>query len=172
MNERDNNKIAIDLARQSLKKGDELIITVDSISMTPCAREGDKYTFVAADLDLVIGDIVFVDKEGRAITHRVIAVSGNRFLVKGDIRPDNDGYFGGSEVVAICKKITRGNEIRLLREKREKRLGKITAFLSRWHGRWFLLTGSSRKPLSRAVFAPFHYIHWLLLNLIYRRHRV
>lgn len=172
MDERTQNLIAIDLARQLLENGGELIITVDSISMSPCAREGDKYLFVAADIDIDIGDIVLVAVRGRAITHRVIAVSGDRFLLKGDIRPDDDGYFEGSEIAALCKHITRGNETRLLYEGKEKRLGEITAFLSKWHGRWFRLTGSSRTFFSRLLFLPFHYWHWLLLNLIYFRRRV
>lgn len=172
MNERNHNRIAIDLARQSLDSGGELAITVDSISMIPCARKGDKYLFVAADHVIVVGDIVLIAGGDRAVTHRVIAVSGDKLLLKGDIRPDDDGYFAGSEVVAVCKEIIRSDEDRMLDEQSEKRLGRVTAFLSRWHGRWFRLTGSSRKPLSRVVFAPFHYSHWLLLNLIYRRRRV
>jgi len=172
VDERSQNQIAVDLARQLLDKGGELPITVDSISMSPCAQKGDKYLFTAADGDIKVGDIVLVEGAKRAVTHRVIWISGDRLLLKGDIRPDYDGFLTRDEAVAVCKTIACGDETRLLREGREKRLGRVTAFLSRWHGRLFRLTGSSRNVLSRIAFVPFHYWHWLLLNLIYRRRSV
>ncbi len=155
-----------------LEKGGELPIAVDSISMSPCAQKGDKYLFIAADGDIEVGDIVLVEGEKRAITHRVVRVSGKGLLLKGDIRPDDDGFFAGREIIAVCSAIVSGEEPRLLREDREKRVGRVTAFISLWHGRLFRLTGSSGNCLSRLAFVPFHYWHWLLLSLIYRRRSV
>lgn len=162
----------MDLARQLLDKGGELAITVDSISMSPCAKKRDKYLFLAPRGDMKVGDIVLAEGAKRAVTHRVIRISADGLLLKGDIRPDCDGFFTENEVIGVCNAVVAEGETRLLREDREKRLGRITAFLSLWHGRLFRLTGSSRNVLSRSAFVPFHYWHWLLLNLIYRRRRV
>jgi len=170
MEKHSQNRIAVDLARQLLERGGELPITVDSVSMSPCARIGDTYMFVAMDIDLEVGDIVLAEGRKKPITHRIIRISKDRLLLKGDVRPDCDGYFAGSEVIAVCRSISNDSEIRSICEGKEKRLGKTTAFLSLWHGRIYRITGSSHNTISKIVFLPFHYWHWLTLNLIYRRH--
>ncbi|MCP4230877.1 MAG: hypothetical protein GY771_12135 [bacterium] len=168
MDEHTPNRIAADLARQLVQRGGKLPITVDSPSMAPCAAESDVYNFVAGD-DIVVGDIVLVEGDKRAITHRIVKTVDDSFLLKGDIRPGFDGFFARDDIVAICDKISHGELTYHIKRGKEKRLAKAAAFVSLQHGRLYRLTGSARNFISKLAFLPFHYWHWFLLNFIYRR---
>jgi len=102
-----------ELVRTRLERDGKVDIPSSGISMFPLIRSGDVCTFAPiAGKRPKPGDILlFADREGRLIGHRLLrveeGVSGPRFILKGDANRLPDEAVDADRILGVLQSITR-----------------------------------------------------------------
>ena len=103
-----------DLGTEILAQGHALRFCARGGSMVPWISDGDTLTVVPKErADIRLGDVVFYrSAAGAIVVHRVVKrdVRGGRegFLVKGDWRPQADGWITGAQILGRVVSVERG----------------------------------------------------------------
>jgi alkylated DNA nucleotide flippase Atl1 len=129
----DNEETAIALARELLAEKGTLRIPVNTTSMIPFARVGDYLHIAAVSGKPRVGDILMVDHDGKALTHRLIRYLGRSLLMMGDALWRPDPLIESSQIIG-----------RVVMRERGERLTKLDGF--------FIRFGSCLKALRQRIF--------------------
>jgi signal peptidase I len=122
----------LDLLRAVLEKNASFRFTALGFSMSPFIKNGDVITVSQCVVNAIrMGDVAaFVDSSSnRLMVHRIIALSKDACLIKGDNLPETDGWIPRARVM--------GRVTRVGRSGRRVRFGMgvervVIAFLSRF----------------------------------------
>ncbi len=128
-----NASIATDLTIQSLPFLENARFRVVSNSMSPLLRVNDwiklqQYTPPSA---LKIGDIVMFRREDSLVIHRIIAISAERLVTKGDRYTMVDASLSSDQVLAVVSRVVKGKIEINLHSIVIRKLNYLIAFLSR-----------------------------------------
>jgi len=124
-----------------LEKNVPFRFTATGCSMAPFIRDGDVITISLSPLRLRPGDVVpFVNPScNQLLVHRILNVSQEGYLIKGDNNSEPDGRIPASSII--------GRVVRVERRGRQVRFGfGIESFLIAWLSQCCWLT-----PLVRSV---------------------
>lgn len=80
----------LELARSHLRAGRPLTLRAEGHSMWPLVKDGDLVVVSPIAGALVIGDVVLVALDGRLVLHRVIALTPEGCVTKGDATASRD----------------------------------------------------------------------------------
>jgi signal peptidase I len=109
-----NNHVIVNMADQSmpnekfaelmtviLAKGIPFRFQAGGFSMVPFVQNGDLITIMPSDTSLHRGDVVaFINTCNQRLTiHRIIRISRNGYLVKGDNSTEADGWITRKEII-------------------------------------------------------------------------
>ncbi len=101
----------IDLMQATLAKGVPFRLRARGSSMHPFVKGGD--LIVVSPLKTrspVLGDVVAFVQAERLVVHRVIAVSGNGYFMKGDATEGRDGPVPVASVLGLVTRVEREGE--------------------------------------------------------------
>jgi len=97
-----------DLAAQVLRRFGELRLQVTGASMLPSLWPGDLLTIHSVQPSKVSrGDVVLFFRESRFFVHRVLSVSADRLLTRGDGLPSSDPPVGPNELLGRVVSVAR-----------------------------------------------------------------
>lgn len=142
----------IDLVRGVVHEGGSLWVQVTGISMNPVVREGDSVLLAAMARPPRRGDVLFLDARGRPLLHRVVRVSPNEIVTRGDSARTDDAPVSPASCVAHALAARRGSVTVALTP--TLRFG-VKALL--WFAAWAIRVrvpssmGRRVQPLSRAI---------------------
>lgn len=109
----DSDELA-DLIRAAIEAGYTANFTAPGSSMMPFIRSEDKIFVAPVSKESIRhGDIlVFVRiPDNRVIAHRVVKITGNRFLCKGDnVAVHSDGWISFEDVLGRVEKVERNGK--------------------------------------------------------------
>lgn len=78
-----DNEIYFALVEERLAAGEQVSIVLVGTSMQPTLVNGDKLLLESVP-DIVVGDVVLFRYRGRHLLHRVVAVEGDDYTMRGD----------------------------------------------------------------------------------------
>lgn len=90
----------MELARHHLSLGRPLVVRASGYSMWPLVRPGQRVVVQPAG-SLAVGDLALVELGPALVLHRVIALTGDRVLVKGDHNPSPDPELHRDAVLGV-----------------------------------------------------------------------
>ncbi|MEI7824924.1 MAG: S24/S26 family peptidase [Chlorobiaceae bacterium] len=105
-----------ELMEAVLEKNVPFRFTAPGFSMTPFIRDGDIITIAQLPVQLHAGDVVaFINPCCRKLTvHRIVHISENGYLIKGDNNPEADGRVPLSAIIGQVIRVEHGGrQIRL-----------------------------------------------------------
>lgn len=88
------------LAREHLGRGRPLVVRASGFSMWPLVRPGQRVV-VEPRRTLAVGDLALVELGPALVLHRVIALTGDRVVVKGDHNPSPDPELSRHAVLGV-----------------------------------------------------------------------
>jgi len=104
-----------ELMKAILEKNVPFRFTATGCSMTPFIRDGDLITISPAPLRLRPGDVVpFVSPScDKLMVHRILNVSREGYLIKGDNNTEPDGRIPASSIIGRVVRVEhRGRQVR------------------------------------------------------------
>ena len=124
------NAAFAELMTAVLDKGAPFRFQAAGFSMMPFIRSGDVITIAPAPARIRFGDVVAFESSssGKLVVHRIVRVSSDGYIIKGDNSPESDAGVPGSRILGRVARVERrGKRVRLgLRCERA-----FIAFLSR-----------------------------------------
>jgi hypothetical protein len=138
-----SNELYFSLVEESLQQGKPVRIVLKGTSMQPTLIGGDVLTLVPLEADPAVGDVVLFHFQGRTLLHRVVAVDGGRYTLRGDN-------------CASCEHASRQDIVGLLAKVEKKHLLKHLAV--RWLG------AKGRRQLRPWYFGCLAVLMWAPLN--------
>lgn len=78
-----DNEVYFALVEERVAAGERVKITLVGTSMRPTLIEGDEI-ILSREEDLKVGDVVLFRYVGRHLLHRIVAIDGDRFTMRGD----------------------------------------------------------------------------------------
>jgi signal peptidase I len=85
-------------------------------SMTPFIRSGDVITIAPTSAPIRFGDVVAFENlsSGKLVVHRVVRVSSDSYIIKGDNSPESDEVVPVSRILGRVARVERcGKRVRL-----------------------------------------------------------
>jgi len=106
------NRARLELSAELLVRGERLSLRVNGSSMLPSLFPGDLLTFRrCAPEEIVVGDIVLFQREGRCFVHRVAERmadgGGSRLRTRGDALAACDPPLAETEVLGRLARVER-----------------------------------------------------------------
>lgn len=100
-----------ELMEAVLEKNVPFRFTAPGFSMTPFIRDGDSITIAQLPVQLHAGDVVaFINPCCRKLTvHRIVHISENGYLIKGDNNPEADGRVPRSAIIGRVVRVEHGS---------------------------------------------------------------
>ena len=86
-------EVMVALARARLGRGEPLTLRAEGGSMWPLLLDGDTVEVQPLGGPPALGDIVLFELRGRLALHRVVAIDGDRVVLKGDALTEPDGSY-------------------------------------------------------------------------------
>jgi len=99
-----------------LHKGAPFRFQAAGFSMTPFIRSGDVITIAPKPAWVRIGDVVAFElpSSGKLVVHRIVRVSSDGYIIKGDNSPESDTDVPGSRILGRVARVERrGQRVRL-----------------------------------------------------------
>ena len=113
MNERAVKRLLLDVTKEALQQGRELIVSTDGLSMFPFIMSRDKVVVANYNRDkLRRGDLVIYESNignNRIIAHRLVKKNRDVFVTKGDLLMHCDKPISPDMVMGKIIKIKRGD---------------------------------------------------------------
>ncbi len=124
---------AIDLTIQSLPYLGNARFRVVSNSMSPLLRLNDwvRLQLYTPTVALKIGDIVLFRRDDNLVIHRIIAISTNRLVTKGDRYRSVDAPLCHDQVLAVVSQVVKGKIEINMHSIAMRQLSGLMALLSR-----------------------------------------
>lgn len=138
-----DNQLLFSLVEESLAQGKPVRLELKGTSMQPTLLSGDVLTLSPLKADPAVGDIVLFRHQGRTLLHRVVAVDGTGYTLRGDN-------------CATCEQATRHDLLALLTKVEKKH--KIKHLAVRWLGT------KGRRQLRPWYFVCLAILMWAPLN--------
>lgn len=138
-----DNKIFFAAAEAQLASGNKVRITLVGSSMQPTLCEGDVLTLAPPERDPKVGDIVLFRYRGLHLLHRIVAVEGDSYIIRGDNSAGTE-CCRREDIVGILVNVEKHN--------------KLKHFVVRWFGR------QGRRQLRPWYFAGLAFLMWAPLN--------
>ncbi len=109
-----SNALGLELAAEVVRTFGKLRLCVTGTSMVPAVHPGDLISVERTGVGEVSpGEIVVFAREGRLVTHRVVARAGSSceayLVTRGDRTRRNDPLVSGSELLGRVTSIDRGH---------------------------------------------------------------
>ncbi len=106
-------RASVECAFDLLKSNHEVCLTARGGSMRPFIRSGDRLRILAGAGLRRVGEIVWAQRDGVDVIHRVIAVkSDGRFKLRGDALPVSDGWFDDACYLGTIAEVERVGLVR------------------------------------------------------------
>lgn len=137
-----DNEIYFALVEERLAAGERVIVSLVGSSMQPTLVEGDKLLLEKA-VELKVGDVVLFRHRGRHLLHRIVAIEGDCYTMRGDNCVTNE-VARREDVVAKLVGVEKRNRMR--------------HFLVRWFGH------KGRRQLRPWYFLGLAVLMWAPLN--------
>ncbi len=98
---------------EALSRGTHVRITATGSSMHPFIRDGDIVELApTSSRGPAVGQVVFVRRaDGTYLLHRVVAVRGDRFYLRGDAQKGKEGPFSKDQLVGFVASVQRGGKL-------------------------------------------------------------
>lgn len=138
-----DNGLYFSIVEEYVSQGTPVRIELKGTSMQPTLVSGDVLTLLPIHSDPVVGDVVLFRTQGRYILHRVVAVDGTHYTMRGDN-------------CVSCEHVDRRDLVALLGKVEKKHLLRRTAI--RWLGR------KGRRQLRPWYFVALAILMWAPLN--------
>jgi hypothetical protein len=97
----------LELARGVVQQGGEMWIVVTGQSMQPMIRPGDRVLLGPTDV-IRPGAVVLASMNGRPVLHRIVRMTGDRIVLRGDARHADDKPITTSDVIGSVRVVSRG----------------------------------------------------------------
>lgn len=136
------NETYFALVEEQLAAGGRVKINLIGTSMRPTLIAGDELTLESAG-EVAVGDVVLFRYMGRHILHRIVAIEGDHYIMRGDNCISNE-IVGREDIVAKLVAVRQHNK------------------LKHWIVRW--LGHKGRKQLRWWYFAGLAFLMWAPLN--------
>ena len=136
------NETYFALVEEQLAAGGRVKINLIGTSMRPTLIAGDELTLESAG-EVAVGDVVLFRYMGRHILHRIVAIEGDHYIMRGDNCISNE-IVGREDIVAKLVAMRQHNK------------------LKHWVVRW--LGHKGRKHLRWWYFAGLAFLMWAPLN--------
>jgi len=110
------NAAFAELMTAVLDKGTPFRFQATGFSMTPFIRSGDVITIAPTPARIRFGDVVAFESPsgGKLVVHRVVRVSRDGYIIKGDNSPEADADVPGSRILGRVARVERrGKRVRL-----------------------------------------------------------
>ena len=112
------HEVLVDLMKDVFARGGQFKFRAKGASMSPFIRDGDVLTLVPWEgRNPAAGRVVawFNPQTQKLIVHRIVAVKGNFFLIKGDNSPTQaDGWISREQIISAVARVERmGRQVRL-----------------------------------------------------------
>jgi signal peptidase I len=106
-------QIAPSLVRDVLRRYGFVRVRAYGSSMMPAIQPGDLLNVRAVDVsEVVVGDVVLFEREGRLFAHRVVTVTSARLLqTRGDAIDSADPEISASQILGIVELNGSGFEV-------------------------------------------------------------
>lgn len=130
----DDVKLVVDeLIYAHLSGQDILRLKVTSNSMAPLLRSGDFIILRPAPVtSLNLGDILVTRQEGGYLTHRVVSITDQWVLTKGDRNNQADALTDKKNIVGLVEAIERRGRVHRLDTRSQELLARILGRLARF----------------------------------------
>lgn len=138
-----SNELYFSIVEENIDQGKSVRIVLKGTSMQPTLLGGDVLTLAPLKADPVVGDVVLFRIQGRYILHRVVAVEGENYTMRGDN-------------CATCEHVRRQDLVALMTKVEKKHILKHLAV--RWLGR------KGRRQLRPWYFVALVILMWAPLN--------
>jgi hypothetical protein len=112
------HEVLVDLMKDVFARGGQFKFRAKGASMWPFIRDGDVLTLVPWEgCNRAIGRVVawFNPQTQKLIVHRILAVNGNFYLIKGDNSvTQTDGWISREQIISAVARVERkGRQARL-----------------------------------------------------------
>ncbi len=102
-----------ELTRTLLERGKPFRFTAHGYSMSPFIQDGDIITLAPFEDEPHVGEVIaFINPESdRLVVHRLVAVTPEGFVIKGDNIPEPDGMFARAQMLGRVVRVEREGRV-------------------------------------------------------------